>query len=109
MITVPADPSLKDLQLLWESTYWGKGSWKLMCRTYERWMKYFNEERKPRDIFRADVAEYKEWLTKKGWKDSSIIAEMERLRRFYRILDERELIEAGFNPATGMSPRRIRL
>jgi hypothetical protein len=55
------------------------------------------------------VAEYKEWLTKKGWKDSSIVSEMERLRRFYRVLDERELIEAGFNPATGMSPKRIRL
>lgn len=109
MITVPADPSMKDLQLMWEAQYWGRKSWLIMCKAYERWMKFFGEDRKPRDIFRSDIAEFRTWLTKKGWGNGSIIAEIERIRRFYRLLDERELIEAGFNPAEGMSPRRIRL
>jgi hypothetical protein len=106
---LPPNPSLLDLQRLWESQYHGKRSWLIMCKTYERWMKFFGPDRQPRDIFRSDIAAYKIWLSAKGWKDGSVTVEMERLRRFYRVLDERELIEAGFNPATGMSPRRIRL
>jgi site-specific recombinase XerD len=106
---LPPDPSLKDLQLFWESQYWGKRSWEMMSRVYENWMKFFGADRKPRDIFRSDIAAYKIWLTKKGWSDTSIATECERLRRFYRLLNELELVEEGWNPATGMSPKRIRI
>ena len=107
-LNLPADPNLDDLTLAWEAQYWGKKSWLLMSKTFERWKLYFGEARRPRDIFRSDVAEYKDWLRKKGWSDNSIVSEMERLRRFYRLLDELELVEKDFNPATGMSPKRIR-
>lgn len=107
-MTVPPDPSLRDLQLLWEKQYWGTKSWQMMSRAYEQWTKFFGADRRPRDIFRSDIAEYREWLRKKGWKDSSICVEIERIRRFYRLLNELELVELDFNPATDMSPRRIR-
>jgi site-specific recombinase XerD len=98
MKPIPPDPSLKDLQLYWESKYWGKRSWNMMARFYEDFMKYFGEARKPRDIFRSDVVEYKHWLEKKGWSERSIESSCERWRRFYRWLDERELIEKDWNP-----------
>lgn len=103
-----ADPSLKDLQLFWEKQFWGKKSWEIMCRTYEQWVKFFGAERRPRDIFRSDVADYKVWLRKKGWTDTRICLEMEKLRRFYRLLNDLELVEKDFNPAEGMSPKRVR-
>ena len=109
-MTIPSDPSLGDLQFFWEKQFHQKSSatWRMMCQSYERWMKYFGEDRRPRDIFRSDIAEYREWLQRKGWKDSSICNELERLRRLYRLFDELEIVELGFNPATGMSPPRIR-
>lgn len=100
MIEIPKDPSLKDLQLVWESQFWYKSrrTWEFMARSYEMWKKAFGEDRKPRDIFRADVREFRDFLKKRGAKDSYIDAEMERGRRFFRYLDERELVEKDFNP-----------
>lgn len=111
ILNLPPDPSLKDLQLVWEKQYWYKkrGTWRVMIKAYEGWMKFFGEGRKPRDIFRTDVAAYKIWLTKRGLSDSSINALCHNGARLYRLLDELELVEAGFNPFTGMAPRRIRL
>jgi hypothetical protein len=109
VLKLPPDPSLKDLQLAWESQYWGKSSWEQASRVYDQWSKFFGEERKPRDIFRADVAAYREWLTKKGNTDTTINSKIYMLSRFYRLLDELELVEKGFNPSVGMAPKRIRL
>jgi hypothetical protein len=97
---LPPDPSLRDLQLLWESQYWYKkrGTWTWAARAFETFIKFFGPDRKPRDIFRADVLEFKQWLIKKGWKKTSIETIIEYGRRFYRLLDERELVEKDFNP-----------
>jgi site-specific recombinase XerD len=110
-MTLPPDPSLKDIQLIWEAQFWNKSreTYRLAANRYEVWMKFFGPDRKPRDIFRSDVAEYRAWLEKKGWKPGSITVEMERGKRLFKYLDERELVEKDFNPFAGMAPRRVRL
>lgn len=106
---LPPDPSLKDLQLVWESQYWGKKSWNAMCYVYEQWLTFFGSERRPRDIFRSDVAAFREWLRKKGNSDNSINTKIHVGARFYRFLNELELVEKDFNPFTDMAPKRVRL
>lgn len=108
-LKLPTDPSLKDLQLAFESQYWGKKSWLSASHIYEEWIKFFGESRKPRDIFRSDVAEYRDWCRKKGNSDATTHMKIHLGARFFRLLDELELIEKDFNPFTGMAPRRIRL
>lgn len=110
-LDIPADPSLKDLQLAWESQYWYKSkmAWTWAARTYEEFILFFGADRKPRDIFRADVADFKTWLEKKGRSNTRIVGSIEYGSRLYRFLDELELVEKGFNPFTGMAPRRIRV
>lgn len=97
---IPKDPSLKDLQLTWESEYWYKkrATWIWASKAFEYWMKFFGPDRKPRDIFRSDVLEFKDWLRKKGWSKTAITRNIEYGLHFYRYLDERELVEKDFNP-----------
>jgi hypothetical protein len=108
-LTLPPDPSLKDLQLAFESQYWGKRSFFHTSYIYEEWLRFFGEDRKPRDLFRSDVADYREWCRKRGNADSSINTKIHLGARFYRFLDALELIEKDFNPFKDMAPRRIRL
>lgn len=100
MIEIPKDPSFKDLQVLWESQFWYKApaTWRFYAQSYERWIKRFGADRKPRDVFRSDVLEYKAWLRSLGKSEQYIENEMERGRRFYRYLDSRELVEKDWNP-----------
>jgi len=104
------DPSLKELQVLWEKQFWfrSKMGWKLAAKWYEEFKFFFGEDRKPRDIFRSDVAEWKEWLNKKGRSNNWIVHCCDKGSRFYRLLDELELVEKDFNPFKDMAPRRIR-
>lgn len=108
---IPGDPSLKDLNLFWESQFW-EGS-KQACyqsaRAYDRWLMFFRPDRKPRDIFRWDVACYKDWMRKRGYKDSTIVNDIHLGSTFYQLLDKLEFVELGFNPFARMAPRRIRL
>lgn len=109
-MNLPSDPSLSDLQLFWERQYHNKkrNTWLRACRVYEEFILFFGAERRPRDIFRSDVTAYKEWKTKKGHSKTNIATTIDYLARFYRLLDEIEVVEAGFNPAVGMRPRIIR-
>lgn len=104
------DPSLKELQLLWEKQFWfrSKQRWRAAAKWYDDFVFYFSPDRKPRDIFRADVAEWKIWLNKKRRSDLVIAEYMTFGARFYRLLDELELVEVGYNPFRDMAPRRIR-
>lgn len=108
---LPPDPSLSDLQLFWESQYWSKkrDTWRAAASAYEDFMKFFGPDRKPRDIFRADVAEYRTWSSKKGRGSSTISRACEYGVRMYKLLNELELVEKDFNPFVGMAPRRIRI
>lgn len=109
ILDLPPDPSLKDLWLPFEAQYWEKAraTRVFSAKAMESFVEFFGAERKPRDIFRADVAAYKNYLRKKGWSDNSIRARCDIGSRFFRFLNELELIEAGYNPFFGMSPRRI--
>jgi site-specific recombinase XerD len=109
-MTLPPDPSFRDLQLLWEKQYWYKarGTWQIQADAYENWQTFFGPDRKPRDVFRNDVKEYEEWLRKKGWSNNHIHSQFERARRFYRFLNELELVEKDWNPFENIGPRRIR-
>lgn len=109
MILSP-DPTLKELQLLWEKQFWfkAKASWVWKAKWYEDFMKFFGEERHPRDVFRGDVVEWKEWMKKKGRSNSWISRYCEDGSRFYRFLNDLELVEKDFNPFEGQAPRRIR-
>lgn len=106
---LPADPSLKDLQLFWEKQYWDKHrtSWCWAATAYENFVLFFGPDRKPRDIFRSDVAEYKIWCKKKGWGSSRIRVSCDYGSRLFHLLDEIEVVEHQFNPFLGMAPRRI--
>jgi hypothetical protein len=97
---LPKDPALKDIQVLWESLYWYKkrATWKFAARAFDLFVQFFGADRKPRDIFRSDVAEFQTWLTKKGCSKTGIETIIEYGRRLYRVLDERELVEKDFNP-----------
>jgi hypothetical protein len=108
-LDLPPDPSLKDLQLPWESQFWYKKSWGTASRIYDEWVKFFGADRKPRDIFRADIAAYRDWCRKKGNIDASINTKIQKLGCFYRFLNALELVEKDFNPTIGMLPKRIRL
>lgn len=105
------DPNLKELALPWEAQYWYKSkcAWTWAEKFYEDFQLYFGAERKPRDIFRSDVAEFKVWLEKKGRSNTRINRTCEYGSRFFRFMDELELVEKGFNPFEGMIPRRIRV
>lgn len=106
-LDLPPDPSIKDLRLPWEAQYWYKASWEGNARALETFEEYFRPERKPRDIFRSDVAEFRTWLRKKGMTDNTIHKLFDIYGRFYRFLQTLELVEADFNPFEGMAPKRI--
>jgi hypothetical protein len=108
-LDLPPDPSLRDLQLPWEAQFWEKSQATriITAETLETFRKFFGDDRKPRDIFRCDVAAYKAWAEKKGWSPNSIRVHIETGSRFYNLLNELELVEAGFNPFLGMAPRRV--
>jgi len=109
-MTLPPDPSLKDLQLPWEKQFWYKDRsyWKTQAEILELLRHYFSDDRKPRDIFRNDVAEFREWLRKKGHSNNHIHLMFERYGQFYRFLNDLEVVEKDWNPFEGMAPRRIR-
>ena len=109
LLKLPPDPSLKDLQLVFEGRYWGKASWRANSYRYDELMRYFGEDRRPRDIFRADVAAYREWSKKKGRSNTTINATMQTFSSFYNYLNELELVEKDYNPWKGMLPKRIRI
>lgn len=104
------DPSLKEFQVRFESQYWYKSrsGWIAAARFYEDAVLFFGADRKPRDIFRADVQEFKTWLEKKGRAKSSIGNYMTFGSRLFRLLNELELVEKDFNPFYGTAPKRIR-
>lgn len=104
------DPSISEFQLFWEKQFWdkSKATWIDNANWYEMFKLFFGAARKPRDIFRADVADWKDWLKKKGWSNTRITLACEKGNRLYRLLNELELVEKDFNPFTGMAPRRIR-
>jgi len=104
------DPSLKELQLLWERQYWfrSKSSFRWYAKWYNQFMFFFGAERKPRDIFRNDITEWKVYLKKKGLSDNTIGVYFGIGKQFYKLLNEYELVEHNFDPFEGMAPRRIR-
>lgn len=99
-LDLPKDPSLKDFQLAWEAQYWDKArnTRKLTTKAYEQFLQFFGEDRRPRNIFRADVEAYKVWMKKKGYADSSIRVRCDNGSRLFNLLGELELVEKGFNP-----------
>jgi hypothetical protein len=106
---LPPNPSLRDLQLFWEKQYWWKSKmgWIWAAKAYDSFLLFFGPDRKPRDIFRSDVAEFRIWCEKK-WSRTRASRYCEYGAHFYRLLDELELVEKDFNPFLGMAPRRIR-
>lgn len=110
-LDLPPDPSLKDLTLPWEAQYWYKAkcTWTLNSKWFAEWMKFFGDDRKPRDIFRSDVAAFRTFLRKKGWSEKSIARIFEAGSHLYNWLGELELVEEGFNPFLGMAPKRIKI
>jgi hypothetical protein len=108
-LDLPGDPSLKDLQLPFESQYWykAKATWVWKAKSYEEFIKFFGDDRKPRDIFRADVSAFKEWMVKKGYGQNRIRIICDNGSSFYHLLNDLELVEKDFNPFFGMSPRKI--
>jgi hypothetical protein len=109
VLDLPPDPSLRDLQLPFEAQYWQKaqGTRQITAAAFDNFIEFFGAERKPRDIFRADVTAYKDYLRKKGWSENSIRSRCDVGSRFFNFLNELELIEAGYNPFFGMAPRRV--
>lgn len=104
------DPSLKELNVFWEKQYWwkSKAGWDWAAHFYEDFMLFMGQDRRPRDVTRADIVEWKAWLHKKGRSKTRIARYCEYGSRFYRLLDELELVEKDWNPFKGMAPRRIR-
>jgi len=110
ILDLPPDPSLKDLQLPFEWRYnQRRGTWVAYAKEFSHQMEFFGPDRKPRDIFRSDVAAYREYLKKKGNSDNTIAVKLHIGLSFYKLLDELGVVEAGYNPFAGMSPRRVRV
>lgn len=98
-VEFPKNPTLGNLQGLFERTIQRRGTWVVYAHNLDRIIQFLGASRKPEDVFRLDIEGFKTWLKDMfKLKDMTIHGYLIVGSSFYTWMEYNELVPAGVNP-----------